>query len=73
MACIRLFQQTLFIFTFVLWKKHIQINNQKATYFKTLQIVGCLGGWVDKPEHYPYSSARNNSDMECLIEIDMIR
>ncbi len=31
-----------------------------------------VAGWDYKPEHYLYSSARNYSDMECLIEIDMI-
>lgn len=29
-------------------------------------------GWVERPEYYLYSSARNYLEMECLIEIDMI-
>ncbi len=45
-----------------------QINDQEATYFMTFQVVG----WVERPEHYLYSSARNYSDMDCLIEIVMI-
>jgi len=28
-------------------------------------------GWVDAPEHYLYSSARNYADEDALIEIDL--
>ena len=28
--------------------------------------------WVEKPEDYLYSSARNYADMDALIEIDKI-
>jgi len=29
-------------------------------------------GWVERPEHYLYSSASNYNDLESLIEIDVI-
>ena len=29
-------------------------------------------GWVEVPEHYLYSSTRNYSDMDFLMEVDLI-
>ncbi len=60
-----------------LWTHHnhaveLSTNEMIDTRLDYIHDNPVKAGWVEVPEHYLYSSARNYSDMDSLIEIDLI-
>ncbi len=50
----------------------LSTNNMIDTRLNYIHDNPARAGWVEQPEDYLYSSARNYADMESLIEIDRI-
>jgi hypothetical protein len=62
---------------FQLWQQHnnpIELSNQKMAWQKLEYIHEnpVKAGFVEKPEDYTYSSARNYYGLKGLIDIDML-
>ncbi len=60
-----------------LWTHHnhaveLSTNEMIDTRLDYIHNNPVKAGWVEKPEHYLYSSARNYIDMDSMIEVEMI-
>ncbi len=59
-----------------LWTHHnhaieLSTNEMINTRLDYIHNNPVVAGWVEQPEHYLYSSARNYYDMDSLVEVDM--